>query len=182
MVLSPGGQYPDLPVAKTLMALAKDRDRRGHRSHIVAALHRPTNLQLTRLIGGDEAQIFLVDGLISRLIAQTCRQSGLSVVYAELFSFEGAAIHFHEAASLVGKHLRRGAVPLSECNTDRTPVRGWAGPGQPADGDHDPARRPGDRHRDRRRGAPSSRPRRTTTLIQRPFATDSLPRRRSSAS
>ena len=54
------------------------------------------------MIGGDEAQIFLVDGLISRLIAQTCRQSGLSVVYAELFSFEGAAIHFHEAASLVG--------------------------------------------------------------------------------
>ena len=47
-------------------------------------------------------RIFLVDGLISRLIAQTCRQSGLSVVYAELFSFEGAAIHFHEAASLVG--------------------------------------------------------------------------------
>ena len=102
MVLSPGGQYPDLPVAKTLMALAKDRDRRDHRYHIVAALYRPTNLQLARLIGGDEAQIFLVDGLIARLIAQTCRQSGLSVVYAELFSFEGAAIHFHEAASLVG--------------------------------------------------------------------------------
>ena len=102
MVLSPGGQYPDLPVAKTLMALAKDRDRRDHRYHIVAALYRPTNLQLARLIGGDEAQIFLVDGLIARLIAQTCRQSGLSVVYAELFSFEGAAIHFREAGSLVG--------------------------------------------------------------------------------
>jgi ion channel POLLUX/CASTOR len=102
IVVSPGGEYPDLPVAKTLMALAKDRDRRDHRYHIVAALHRPTNLQLARLIGGDEAQIFLVDGLISRLIAQTCRQSGLSVVYGELFSFEGAAIHFHEAASLAG--------------------------------------------------------------------------------
>ena len=57
---------------------------------------------MTRMIGGDEAQVFLVDGLISRLIAQTCRQSGLSVVYGELFSFEGAAIHFHEASSLVG--------------------------------------------------------------------------------
>ena len=84
------------------MALAKDRDHRTHRYHIVTALHRPTNLQVTRMIGGDEAQIFLVDGLISRLIAQTCRQSGLSVVYGELFSFEGAAIHFHEASSLAG--------------------------------------------------------------------------------
>ena len=84
------------------MALNEDRDRRDHRYHIVAALHRPTNLQLARMIGGEEAQVFLVDGLISRLIAQTCRQSGLSVVYGELFSFEGAAIHFHAAASLAG--------------------------------------------------------------------------------
>ena len=64
ILVSPGGQYPDLPVAKTLMALAKDRDHRTHRYHIVTALHRPTNLQVTRMIGGDEAQVFLVDGLI----------------------------------------------------------------------------------------------------------------------
>ena len=111
-----------------------------HRYHIVAELHRPTNLQLARLIGGDEAEIFLVDGLIARLIAQTCRQSGLSVVYAELFSFEGAAIHFHEASSLVGITYGEALFRVSECDTDRTPVRGWASPDQPADGDHDPAR------------------------------------------
>ena len=107
ILVSPGGQYPDLPVAKTLMALAKDRDHRTHCYHIVTALHRPANLQITRMIGGDEAQVFLVDGLISRFIAQTCRQSGLSVVYAVLFSFEGAAIHFHEASSLVGAPTAR---------------------------------------------------------------------------
>jgi ion channel POLLUX/CASTOR len=101
IVVSPGGPYPDLPVAKTMMALAKDRDRRAHRYHIVAAFHRPTNLQIARMIGGDEAQVFAVDNLVSRLIAQTCRQSGLSVVYGELFSFEGAAIYFHEEPSLV---------------------------------------------------------------------------------
>ena len=102
IVVSPGGPYPDLPVAKTLMALAKDRDKRSHRYHIVAALHRPTNLALARMIGGDEAQVFAVDGLVARLIAQTCRQAGLSVVYSELFSFEGAAIYFGEEPSLVG--------------------------------------------------------------------------------
>ena len=102
IVVSPGGPYPDLPVAKTMMALAKDRDRRENRYHIVAALHRPANLQIARMIGGDEVQVFVVDNLISRLIAQTCRQSGLSVVYAELFSFDGAAIYFHEEPGLVG--------------------------------------------------------------------------------
>jgi len=102
IVVSPGGPYPDLPVAKTMMALAKDRDRRPNRYHIVAAVHKLTNLQIARMIGGDEAQVFSVDNLVSRLIAQTCRQSGLSVVYGELFSFEGAAIYFREEPHLVG--------------------------------------------------------------------------------
>jgi voltage-gated potassium channel Kch len=102
IVVSPGGQYPDLPVAKALMALAKDRDRRGHRYHIVAAIRKHANIHISRLIGGDESQIFLVDNLISRLIAQTCRQSGLSVVYGELFSFEAATIYFLEKPGLVG--------------------------------------------------------------------------------
>ena len=102
VVVSPGGQYPDLPVAKTMMALVKDRDRRDIRYHIVTAIHRPTNLQIARMIGGEEAQVFLVDTLVSRLMAQTCRQSGLSVVYGELFSFEGAAIYFRDEPGLVG--------------------------------------------------------------------------------
>jgi Trk K+ transport system NAD-binding subunit len=102
IAVSPGGPYPDLPVAKTLMALAKDREQRSHPYHIVAAVQRRTNLDLARMIGGDEAQVFAVDNLVSRLIAQTCRQSGLSVVYGELFSFEGAAIYFSEQATLVG--------------------------------------------------------------------------------
>jgi hypothetical protein len=73
IVVSPGGPYPDLPIAKTLMALAKDRDLRPNRYHIVAAVHKLTNLHLARVIGGDEAQVFAVDNLVSRLIAQTCR-------------------------------------------------------------------------------------------------------------
>lgn len=102
IVVSPGGPYPDLPVAKTMMALTRDREHRTQRYHIVAAIHRPTNLPVARIIGGDEAQVFAVDNLISRLVAQTCRQPGLSMVYSELFSFEGAAIYFHSEPSLAG--------------------------------------------------------------------------------
>jgi voltage-gated potassium channel Kch len=102
VVVSPGGPYPDLPIAKTMMALGKDRESRAVPYHIVTAIHRPANLQIIRMIGGAEAQVFMVDGLISRLTAQTCRQAGLSVVYAELFSFEGAAIDFHAEPSLAG--------------------------------------------------------------------------------
>jgi Trk K+ transport system NAD-binding subunit len=102
IVVSPGGQYPDLPVAKSMMALAKDRDLRTKPYHIVAAVHRPANLEIFRIIGGDEAQVFMVDRLISRLVAQACLQPGLSAVYGELFSFEGAAIYFREEPGLIG--------------------------------------------------------------------------------
>jgi len=100
IVLSPGGEYPDMPAAKTLLALARDRNRRDRPYHIVSSVVRPANLEIFRMIGGDEAQVFMVDRLIAYLIAQTCRQSGLSMVYNELFSFEGAAIYFNEIPAL----------------------------------------------------------------------------------
>jgi ion channel POLLUX/CASTOR len=102
VVVSPGGQYPDLPVAKSMMALARDRDQRTRPYHIVAAVHRPANLEIFRIIGGDEAKVFMVDRLISYVIAQACRQPGLSVVYGELFSFQGAAIYFKDEPALAG--------------------------------------------------------------------------------
>jgi ion channel POLLUX/CASTOR len=101
VILSTGGVYPDLPVAKTLLALTRERDLRAHPYHIVAAVQRPAKLDFIKMIGGDETQVFLVDQLISRIIAQTCRQPGLSTVYSELFSFEGAAIYFAEIPDLV---------------------------------------------------------------------------------
>ena len=150
IIVSPGGQYPDLPVAKTLMALAKDRERRAHRYHIVAAFHRPTNLPLARMIGGDEAEVFAVDNLVSRLIAQTCRQAGLSVVYGELFSFEGAAIYFREAPDLVGATYGQALFHFPNATLIGLQYRDGRVPGQSADGDSDPGRRPGDRHRAQR--------------------------------
>ena len=54
------------------------------------------------MLAGDEVSVFLVDRLIAYMIAQTCRQPGLSAVYGELFSFEGAAVYFKEAPALNG--------------------------------------------------------------------------------
>ena len=44
--------------------------------------------------------------LIARVTAQTCRQSGLSVVYTELLDFDGAEIYFTPAGSLSGRSYR----------------------------------------------------------------------------
>jgi hypothetical protein len=55
------------------------------------------------MVGGDEVQLVLAGEVISRIAAQTCRQSGLSVVYTELLDFDGDEIYFQEEPSLVGK-------------------------------------------------------------------------------
>jgi len=44
--------------------------------------------------------------VISRLLVQTGRQSGLSAVYSELLDFEGVEIYMKDVSALVGKTFR----------------------------------------------------------------------------
>lgn len=103
IVLSPQKENPDADVIKTVLAITSHPQRRPEPYHIVAEIRDPKNLEVTRMIGRDEVEIVLVSGLISRIIAQTCRQSGLSTVYTELLDFSGDEIYFKAEPTLVGK-------------------------------------------------------------------------------
>ncbi len=41
----------------------------------------PGNTDVARMVGKEEAEIILAGDTISRVVAQMCRQSGLSLVY-----------------------------------------------------------------------------------------------------
>jgi voltage-gated potassium channel Kch len=103
IVLSPEGSDPDAQVIKTILALTNNPKRGEQPYHIVASIRDPHNMEAARLVSEGEAQLILADDLISRIIAQTCRQSGLSVVYNELLDFSGDEIYFQEEPALVGK-------------------------------------------------------------------------------
>jgi voltage-gated potassium channel Kch len=94
---------PDSVVIKTALAVTNNPSRKDGEYHIVGELQEETNLEAARLVGKDEAHWVLANDLISRIMVQTCRQSGLSVVYGELLDFDGAEIYFTEQPSLVGK-------------------------------------------------------------------------------
>lgn len=94
---------PDSVVIKTTLAVTNNPQRKDGKYHIVGELQHESNLEAGRLVGKDEAHWVLANDLISRIMVQTCRQSGLSVVYAELLDFDGAEIYFTEQPSLVGK-------------------------------------------------------------------------------
>jgi voltage-gated potassium channel Kch len=103
IVLAPEGDDPDASVIKTLLAITKSPHRRPEPYHIVAEIHDPRNLAVARMIGQEETELVFTGDLIARITAQTCRQSGLSVVYTELMNFEGDEIYFQEEPALVGK-------------------------------------------------------------------------------
>jgi hypothetical protein len=111
--LSPGSESPDADVIKVLLAITNNPDRRPEPYHIVVEIRQAANLEVARMVGRDEVEVVLVGDLISRMIAQTCRQSGLSVVYSDLLDFGGDEIYFKEEPSLVGRTVGE-VLPLYE--------------------------------------------------------------------
>ncbi|MBI5713927.1 MAG: potassium transporter TrkA [Chloroflexi bacterium] len=103
VILSPESADPDSHVIKTLLAITNNPNRRAEPYHIVAEIRNPRNMEVARMVGRNEAELVLVGDLIARITAQTCRQSGLSVVYQELLDFGGDEIYFKEEPALIGK-------------------------------------------------------------------------------
>ncbi|HEY7216573.1 MAG TPA: potassium transporter TrkA [Thermoanaerobaculia bacterium] len=103
IVLAPESERPDPETIKTILALTNNPDRRPEPYHIVAEVQDPRNLEVARMVGRDEAQLVVTGDLISRIIVQTSRQSGLSVVYTELLDFGGDEIYFQEEPKLAGR-------------------------------------------------------------------------------
>ncbi|MHB1295759.1 MAG: CASTOR/POLLUX-related putative ion channel [Anaerolineae bacterium] len=102
IVLGPEGAEPDSAVIKTVLAITNHPDRRPDPYHIVAELREPHNLEVAAVVGRGEVEWVLVGDLIARIIAQTCRQSGLSTVYQDLLDFDGDEFYLLDATPLVG--------------------------------------------------------------------------------
>ena len=103
IVLAPEVDEPDIEVIKTILAITNDPNRRSEPYHVVAELHDAANVEATRLVGRDELELVVVGDVVSRIIAQTCRQPGLSIVYNELLNFEGDEIYFSRQPALDGR-------------------------------------------------------------------------------
>lgn len=104
IVLSPDkSSDPDAEVIKTILAIVNQPGRRAEPYRIVAELRNPRNYEVARVVGRGEVQWIRVGSFVARIIAQTCRQSGLSTVYNELLDFSGDEIYFTPAGNLAGK-------------------------------------------------------------------------------
>ena len=94
----------DTVVLKTLLAVSKSGGE--HRLHVVAELQSETTEEVARMVVGPDAALIVAPPLISRLLVQTGRQSGLSIVYTELLDFGGVEMYIQPQPELVGRSFR----------------------------------------------------------------------------
>ena len=103
IVLANEGANSDIYVIKSVLALTNGKNRKKEKFNIVAEIKNPKNIEAAELVGNDETVYVLSADIISRITAQTCRQSGLSLVYSELLQFVGDEIYFQPEPVLTGK-------------------------------------------------------------------------------
>lgn len=115
IILSPEAENPDSQVIKSILALTNNPNRRPEPYHIVAEIRDPKSMEAARMVGKDEALLIQANELIARITVQTCRQSGMSVVYTELLDFDGDEMYFQEEPALVGKTFGDALLAYEDC-------------------------------------------------------------------
>ena len=107
IVLSPEDvTNADTHVIKSVLALTNGKNRKKEPYHIVAEIKDMVNLEAAELVGNNETIYVFSSDLISRITAQTCRQSGLSVVYSDLLQFDGDELYFSNEPKMYGKTFK----------------------------------------------------------------------------
>lgn len=103
IILSSIQEQADTQLVKTLLAITSIPRSHPQPYHLVAQVQTAKTLDVLKLVARTEVEPLLINDLISRIVVQTCRQSGLSTVYVDLLNFSGDEIYFREESALYGK-------------------------------------------------------------------------------
>ncbi|HEY7488635.1 MAG TPA: potassium transporter TrkA [Streptosporangiaceae bacterium] len=116
IVLTPQDDDPDAHVVKALLAItSRNGSRRRQAYHIVATVSDGQNLAPARLAGGAETQVIDAGDVAARLVVQSARQSGLSVVYTDLLDFGGDEIYMKAEPILTGHTFDQALFAYDMC-------------------------------------------------------------------
>jgi len=99
----------DTVVLKVLLAITKVA---GTKLHVVVELSDARSEEVARMVAGKDAALVVAPPLISRLLVQTGRQSGLSMVYSELLDFAG--VEMYVAPAPTGKTFREAVLAYND--------------------------------------------------------------------
>lgn len=92
----------DFITVKAVLAAASLLKDTQSPAYITAVIHDVENLEAARIAGGSRAKILYFESIISRIMAHSCRQSGISAVFTELFDYGGDEIYIERVPNVAG--------------------------------------------------------------------------------
>ncbi len=99
----------DFLITKTMLAINNYfSDKSGNLPHVVAPISAADNYDAICIAGGSYLEPILGQDIIARIIAQTCRHSGISNLLMELISYQGNELYFKNYPEL--EHKKFGDV------------------------------------------------------------------------
>ena len=87
----------DFTTIKAVLAVTSLLKKAGNTStYMTAVIRDRQNVEAARIAGEGKAEILFFENMIARITAHTCRHSGFSTVFTELFSFNGNEMYVEE--------------------------------------------------------------------------------------
>ena len=96
------------------MLLSSYNDWPGARPKIVGEVSQKERREIAVIAGQRSIPILSSSQIVSKVIVQCARESGLSAVYAEVFSFEGNSIHVLEFPDCAGLGFREASCTFRD--------------------------------------------------------------------
>jgi voltage-gated potassium channel Kch len=93
----------DANTIKAVLAIVNTEGCKEKDFTIVTVLNDAKNLEVAQIASQGRVEYILYNDIISRIMAQTCRQPGISAVYLELLDYDGDEIYITACPSLTGK-------------------------------------------------------------------------------
>ena len=93
----------DANTIKAVLAITNTAGCKNKDFTIVTVLREEKNLEVAQIAGQGRVEYILYNSIISRIMAQTCRQPGISAVYLELLDYDGDEIYITRCTGLAGK-------------------------------------------------------------------------------
>ena len=108
--------HNDAETIKILLALStyvKNKALKNPNLRFIASLQEQEYVEAADIAGEGRAAIIFAKDAIARIIANTCRQHGLSQVLSEFFDFEGDELYFENVPELRGKTFKEATLSFS---------------------------------------------------------------------
>lgn len=106
----------DANTIKAVLAITYTEGCKDKDFTIVTVINDEKNLEVAQIAGQGRVDYILYNSIISRIMAQTCRQSGISAVYLDLLDYDGDEIYISKCPKLIGKTFGEALFSFADCS------------------------------------------------------------------